>query len=517
MATSSVAMAADPPKQKKLDLKYVPQSAVGALYLFPQQLKGKPELEMLPYEIMTAGGQQELGFDPLEVEQAILLVAPSAGPIPVTWGLSLRFKEQQTLSGQAMARLTPVKYKKVDYLQSDREEEPSFCVIGDHHVLIAPEEMLLQMIAANDHESPLKKLLAAEKGGADATAILAFEAIRPMVQAGLQAMPPLAPPLQGLRTIPGQLKSVKLLVNVGEKAEAQLILTAEDEDAAKQLEQTLKDAMAFAKQMILVQAGRVAGPDSDPVQQASFQYMNRMADMVEKQFQPVRKADRVTISANTSYASSAVMFALLLPAVTQAREAARRTQTRNTLKQIGLAMHNYHDVHGNFPARANFKKEKPLLSWRVHILPFIDGADLYQQFHLDEPWDSKHNKELIKRMPAFYRNPNMNIEDHKTNFLTISGEGTAFDGEEGTAIGDIRDGSSNSILAVEANKEQAVIWTKPDDLEFDPEKPLQGLGKFRRGGFNALFADGAVRFISVNIDKETLRAYMTIDGGERIP
>src|SRR4249919_3311122 len=102
----------------------------------------------------------------------------------------------------------------------------------------------------------------------------------------------------------------------------------------------------------------------------------------------------------------AVLIALLLPAVQAAREAARRAQCVNNLKQIGLAMHNYHDVKNGLPPSAIVDKQgKPLLSWRVAILPYIEQQPLYDKFKLDEPWDSPNNKDLIQYMPSIYMCP----------------------------------------------------------------------------------------------------------------
>ena len=218
-------------------------------------------------------------------------------------------------------------------------------------------------------------------------------------------------------------------------------------------------------------------------------------------------------------AAIAVGVALLLPAVQQAREAARRSQGKNNLKQLGLAMHNYHDVYKTFPASASVdKKGKKLLSWRVHVLPFVDAAQLYKQFHLDEPWDSDHNKKLIEQIPPTYVSPNHADlgKQGKTVYVVPTGEKTAFDGNEGRGVRDFLDGTSNTILAVEAHPDAAVIWTKPDDLVLDFKNPLKGLKGARVGGFHALFSDGSVRFISENINVDILKALFTRAGGEAI-
>ncbi|MCX7423695.1 MAG: DUF1559 domain-containing protein [Planctomycetia bacterium] len=192
----------------------------------------------------------------------------------------------------------------------------------------------------------------------------------------------------------------------------------------------------------------------------------------------------------------------------------------NNLKQIGLAMHNYEGAYTVFPPAANLdKKGKQLLSWRVHILPYVDQAALYQQFHLDEPWDSEHNKELVQKIPPVYISPSHAdlAKDGKTAYLVPTGKSTAFDGKEGLAIRDFTDGLSNTILAVEAHRDSAVIWTKPDDLAVDFKNPLKGLKGAHTGGFFAALCDGSVRFISDNIDLATLKALFTRNGGEALP
>ncbi len=105
----------------------------------------------------------------------------------------------------------------------------------------------------------------------------------------------------------------------------------------------------------------------------------------------------------------------------------------------------------------------------------------------------------------------------KTIYLAVSGEGTVFPGEEALGIRDITDGTSNTLMVVEADADQAVVWTKPGDWKFDPKEPLKGLGKLRQRGFYALRADGSVGFFSNSLDPDTLRAMFTRAGGEAIP
>jgi type II secretory pathway pseudopilin PulG len=239
--------------------------------------------------------------------------------------------------------------------------------------------------------------------------------------------------------------------------------------------------------------------------------------MVRRTPAGIEVSARQTLPGGSVGASAPLAIALLLPAVQSAREAARRSQSMNNLKQIALAMHNHHDAYRKLPAAYSVDKEgKPLLSWRVHILPFVESQALYRQFRLDEPWDSEHNKKLIERMPATYRSPNSRAEPGKTNYLAVRGKNMMFTGEKGTSFADIVDGLSNTAMVVEAGDRSAVIWTKPDDFEPSEENPTKGLLGLRPGGFNVALGDGSVRFLSQNIDPKVLWALFTRNGGEVI-
>ena len=215
-----------------------------------------------------------------------------------------------------------------------------------------------------------------------------------------------------------------------------------------------------------------------------------------------------------------VLIALLLPAVQAAREAARRAQCTNNLKQIGLAMHNYATTNGGFPAAAIIDKQrKPLLSWRVAILPYLEQQTLYDKFKLDEPWDSPHNKALLKEMPAVYGCPSRNPagEPGMTAYRAFSGPGAILDPTRPTRLDQVTDGLTNTILVVESA--EAVPWTKPDDLPFGnarglPGNPLFGAGSKHPGGFNALFGDGSVRFVKLTVSPPLFRGLITRAGGE---
>jgi Protein of unknown function (DUF1559)/Domain of unknown function (DUF4190) len=195
---------------------------------------------------------------------------------------------------------------------------------------------------------------------------------------------------------------------------------------------------------------------------------------------------------------------VLLMAVQRLRDAADRAVSKNNLMQIGLAMHNYADSRGTLPAAARCDAQgKPLLSWRVTLLRYIEQEALYQQFKLDEPWDGPNNIKLLPLMPKDYA-----LRDDKTtppgytHYRVFVGNGAAFDpprpsgpaGETpGTPPDAFTNGKANMILIVDAAT--AVPWTKPEDLDYDPNGPLPPLGGHFSDGFHVLMGDYSVRMI----------------------
>ena len=215
-----------------------------------------------------------------------------------------------------------------------------------------------------------------------------------------------------------------------------------------------------------------------------------------------------------------LLLALLLPAISKVREAADRMQDANNLKQIGLALHNYDmDLTRLPPPAITSPDGKPLLSWRVAILPYIEQEALYKQFRLDEPWDSPHNIQLLDKMPKTYESPHRPPEQPGyTYYQAFVGENTGFDPKEKMTILRLasEDGTGNTILIAEAAR--GVPWTKPEDLPFDPRpgSPLPALGGPQSQGFNVLFGDGSVRYFMKTIDPETLRLLIDRRDGQAI-
>ena len=190
------------------------------------------------------------------------------------------------------------------------------------------------------------------------------------------------------------------------------------------------------------------------------------------------------------------------------------------LTQMGLGMHNYHDVYRHFPRIGRFdeQKKQPLLSWRVHLLPFLGHEPLYREFRLDEPWDSEHNRKLIGRMPDVYLSTDRKpTTPGTTTFVRAVGPDMICTGtDKETGFRDIQDGTSNTVLIFEVGEKNAVIWTKPADLVFDKATIREAF--FQRFEDSALvcLADGSNCVVPDTISDDRLLAIFTRAGGETV-
>ena len=227
----------------------------------------------------------------------------------------------------------------------------------------------------------------------------------------------------------------------------------------------------------------------------------------------------------------ALLVALLLPAVRTAPEATRRMQCQNNLKLIGLALHNYHDSYGSLPpAFLADESGRPMHSWRVLILPFMEHQNMYENYRFDEPWNGPNNRKLMKDMPDVYRCPGYEHHPHEhddpdvgefvTNYQVVVGTQTAFPGRECVSFDDITDGTANTIFVLEVGGRHAVPWTAPRDISAEDLKAMfpEDIEENENhlGGFQVLRGDGSLAFIQHSVEQTTFDALLTIAGNEEL-
>ena len=195
--------------------------------------------------------------------------------------------------------------------------------------------------------------------------------------------------------------------------------------------------------------------------------------------------------------------------------------SRNNLKQLSVAMLMYYDRYKHYPPAAfYFRRGNTPHSWRVALLPLLGQEDLYKQYNLDEPWDSPNNLKVLENMPDVFRNPTDKADSKNAAYFALVGSGTMFEEKDvseskaGTKLQDVKDGTAHTILLVEAKRD--IPWTKPEDIAYDPEKPLPELGGYFDDGFHTVFADGSVHFIPKTISENVMRLLINKADRQRV-
>jgi hypothetical protein len=236
------------------------------------------------------------------------------------------------------------------------------------------------------------------------------------------------------------------------------------------------------------------------------------------------------------------------PNPAESRVAALRSQSKNNLKFIALALHNYLSVKNGFPAGAHPHPTLPVeerLSWITDVLPYLEQNEPFRSVDFTKAWNDPVHERLTKLDFGLLHTPILedgpNREDRAKNtagftqYVGIAGVGEdapllpvadpragAFGYNDPRTLADFRDGTSNTLLVTEASdKFGPWIAAGPPTLRSLTRKPYingpDGIGGPFPGGVHAAIADGSARFISEKIDPKILEALSTINGGEPIP
>jgi hypothetical protein len=287
-----------------------------------------------------------------------------------------------------------------------------------------------------------------------------------------------------------------------QKATAQIVIQSGSEESAK----------TFAKNLpkLLRSVVNKSVPDKE-----SSLALTVLIGMIK----PERTGDRVFVSlTDDENNQSLLQFGAMVASSIMTPISA--STTSNRLKQFALGFHYYMSAYEAFPTYLNMAKTKAKsgLSWRVHILPFIGFQELYEEFKLDEAWDSPHNIKLLPKMPAIYSplsdmNETVEIQPHYTTYVAPIGSKTVFGQDEPMEFRNITDGTSNTIAFVELKREHAIPWTSPEEYPFDESNPTAKLRNYNGKTVIALF-DGFVTNVKLDLPKETWLALFTRNGGE---
>jgi prepilin-type processing-associated H-X9-DG protein len=234
---------------------------------------------------------------------------------------------------------------------------------------------------------------------------------------------------------------------------------------------------------------------------------------------PARKSNllRMAVRVLVVVGILAFLVALLLPATrTGGRKVIQGMQCANNLKQIALALQNYHDAYGGLPPAYTVNAAgKPLHSWRTLILPFIEGKPSYDKIDLSKPWNDPANQAAFDSMPPVYRCPSNHVSKGKTTYLAIVVPGACLKPTESRPMSSITDGTSQTLAVIEVSDEQAVHWMEPRDAD---EAVISNLFTAKTlphpNVLMGAFVDGHVQALTRNTPPAVLQALISAAGDD---
>jgi beta-lactamase regulating signal transducer with metallopeptidase domain len=559
---------AQTPANESYNLAFLPADARMVVAVRPRALLERPEMKPVLESFKRSTAFDFDGILPVlpeDVEQLLLFwaeVEPSERGrilmVPFPSGAVLRTSKPQDWNSLAktlhLGATQEIRHDGQTYLRIPGMNEKDWGAFAtDDRTMVFAREVLLRELI-EDRKAPAQPHPwdAAWNKARKGQLMVAFETrwLRRQLAPGLRGGP-LTPgadrTLETISPLLDKAQSYALGIDSSAGLTADLVAVARSDDDVKPIADTLQAVLTLAANAARANPREFYGLHTeamDWITQTRDSLLNGSSIRTEGRFAHLQAKSSVDFAGVVKF---------LQPAVAAANSASLRKQSVINLKHIGLAFYNYHTEHGRFPAPVLYggATGKVPYSWRVAILPYLENNPLYKQYNFDEPWDGPSNRKLLDKMPAFYSYPAPDgspASRTNTAYFVFTGKGTALSppaktqaaggmaggalfpggsaarkagtppqagsGPPGPMMAEIIDGTSNTILAVEARRD--IPWTKPEDIPFDSDEPLPELGGFSPNGFNAAFADGAVRFISNSADPTVLKALITRAGGEVI-
>ncbi len=512
------------PAGPSIDVSLVTPDDFAAIVIHPRRIAQSPLVAGLLKEETIAGAIKKFGVGPSEVEEIVVLfslVERQPGypqPLPtVILHFTRDVDAKEVLTKMQALESSPGSQQHIREVRVGGKTclDPGGILMSyapnKNTIVLAPKEVMEKIVAIAEPKGPLLERL--KKADADQDVIIAlapeaYPGLDKILEAARQHAPPLLVNyLDVAKTVRGGTTTFSLTA----PRLLRVVLDTTNAEAAENLEDLLQGSLSMAS------GGLMLAKQSMPKEtRTKFAPLVKLAEQLVEGAKATKSGSQVIVEvkrpASLDSAGPSIV-STVLQSVMEARAATRRAVQMNNMKQISLAMVQYEIAQGNYPPAASEKEGKPLLSWRVAILPYLEEETLYRRFHLDEPWDSPHNLEVAKTMPSVFQSPD-SPRNGKTRVMVFTGKGAAFNGGKTISNRDIRDGPSRTIMCVEAGPDKAVPWSKPEDLPFDAEHPLAALGKVSPQGFIAAFFDGSV--YPLKVDNKTLKALITPDGGEVI-
>lgn len=512
-----------PVNAQDVPMPYLRNDAVCIFSVDIAEIQKAKALQVLPWEVLSATATDALGFDPLKSKLAWgTFGLPGADGVEV--GIQVETNQRfniQDLNDQLFGE-TKTSPKSPGIAARSLQDTPLSLIQNKDDLLFGTEATLRRMMIGKGEPHPLLPLLLS---GKDTVRIVVhISPLRDLIKDALDEFvgSDYEELFNCLNLLIDDIEHLFIQIDFSNETRFSLQMTSHDATSAQRVADHAKVLIgelfeaaetSFNEQFSYVQV-------SDSVRNAWREYIARTKDLVGGQCIPKLNDKNVTLEFKDFGTAWGVLMAsnISAPMLSSFRLSLPEPKMVQNLKELGLAIHNYHDTNTCFvPRTINDEEGKPLLSWRVALLPYLGEQELYSKFNLDEPWDSAHNKPLLDAMPDFFRNPKAELKNGYTTVVAPFGATdqpsfTIWDYEQ-ASFRQVTDGTSNTILFLEVAAESSVPWTAPEDFDIGEKDILKALGAPPVGG-RATFADGSVQEIANYLTDEIITALLSAAGGE---
>lgn len=494
--------------------KHVISRYSAAAVIRPRAILNSPAAQMLPVEILQSLFMEAPLIDMSQIEEVVLLFG-------IDWSLGdmfavvCRFTETYQRD-TILAHLEPIKensFGAIPVVYRSKDIEGFYAAFPDDRtIILAPERSLRDMFFSKHITGPLAKHLPAREPNSVIQIVCSLEAMRDFLGPLLDGPADLPEELEALRDTANLLATAELDLILDGEGAVKLVLEAHDANSAVELDQNLAETMRWAVRLLenKVDAALVSGASQKTLWE--LKYYQRLGLQLASSVERRREDDRIVLCVKGDALVAAGLGAVVAECLADDdldeadSSSDAKEQATTNLQRIGAAISEYQRLHHKAPRSSIASDGTPLLSWRVHLLPFLGEQELYERFHLDEAWDSEHNRPLVAQIPDVYHGADA-PDNGKTLYLLANQMASL-----ATPEVEVPSGSPDSVIAsggilvVEANMSRAVEWTRPEIFAFDPNDIFAGLGGLRPGGFLVLQTDGLVDFVSFTTGTDELRA-----------
>lgn len=505
------------------DLPYLTADVIGLLHVRVSAIRQVPLVKqgiegLAPIFAEATDRDKETVARIGKVDEAWIYVDPTPiGPAPVSAYGVIRFleplsvetlaKEWLEVPGELVeAEIEGQKFRTCPELEKVFGVAPSLMQVDPKTILVAPETVMLKILSGKPSPGPLAEILAKHPTTGQVRFVGLVGPLKPKLEEAAEMLGKqmLQSPFDGLPKLLPHLEEVGIALDLEGKTLLEVSFGLDDEANAAGAHELLTQAWTEAKPLLGMAKQQAA---------AEVPAVAGLLEDVRKGVSVAKQELRVSVSLPRPADLEKAIETTVKDAIPKVRAQALKVQRMNNLKQVALGMLNYEATHNKLPNDIRSKDGKPLLSWRVHLLPYLDQQALYEKFKLDEPWDSEHNKPLSEiAIPVF---ETTGAKPGTTSVFVFKGAGTPFPTEDKkVGVANIRDGMSNTLFAVVAKADKAVPWTQPSDLDFDPEKIAELLEALPEKDILAARMDGSVWVWKARPKAEILKALITLSGME---